>query len=52
MGELDPGRYRVRVTIFDRNGSQRVERALEFRVLRPADLAELYRWDELEPPRR
>jgi len=50
LSGLEPGRYRLRVTVFDRRASQRLERRAEFRLTEPQDLVEWYGWDRLARP--
>lgn len=52
LSGLEPGRYRLRVTVFDRRGSQRLERRADFRLTEPQDLVEWYGWDRLARPYR
>lgn len=50
LGELEPGNYRFTIGAFDRIGSRKLERSVEFRVVEPAELIEKYRWRTLPKP--
>lgn len=50
FGEIMPGRYRVVVVVEDHVAGREVARSLEFRVVEPAELVELYRWAQLPAP--
>ncbi len=50
LGELETGDYRFTIGAFDRIGSRKLERSVEFRVVEPADLIEKYRWRTLPKP--
>ncbi len=50
--DLDPGLYRLIVTVDAGKREMALYRAAYFRVVEPDDLAALYRWSELPLPRR
>jgi hypothetical protein len=50
MMSLDPGRYRLRVTVYDRRAERRVERTVDFQIDTTADLVERCGWDQLPLP--
>jgi hypothetical protein len=47
---LDPGRYRLRVNVYDRRAERRVERTVDFQIETTADLVARCGWDQLPLP--
>jgi hypothetical protein len=50
MMSLDPGVYRLRISVYDRRAEHRVERTADFRIGTTADLVERCGWNRLPLP--
>jgi hypothetical protein len=50
LGGLGPGTYRLVVGVRDRNADEFIQRSLNFRVVQPRILVDLYNWAGLPPP--
>ncbi len=47
---FEPGKYRLRISVYDRQAERRVDRTVDFAVGTPDDLAERCGWDRLPLP--